>query len=198
MSQPQFISRQRKTLQNAACAVTSENTIGGLSGERQEGFHHHSSSWKPQAPPPTKPHPTLLFQPHAAPQTTTIQPLSMQTKLQTQPPSPLLTPFLLPLPVYLELMSTSFFPTSPLCSANVPCSNQLKSGVWASLAKSAFFLPHSGPHHHQPSTFPLRPWKTSPSPIDIAIYDGSDSLLIAGSTQTQLLCVPIHIKCICQ
>ena len=86
MSQPQCIISQRKTLQNAAGAEASENTIGGLSGERQEEFHHHSSSWKPQAPPPTKPHPTLLFQPHAALQTTTIQPLSMQTKLQTQPP----------------------------------------------------------------------------------------------------------------
>ena len=37
-----------------------------------------------------------------------------------------------------------------------------------------------------------------PPQIDIAIYDGSDSLLIAGSIQTQLLCVPFHIKCICQ
>ena len=81
------------------------------------------------------------FSPIPPPKTTTIQPLSMQTKLWTQLPSPLLTPFLRPPPVYLELMSTSFFPTNPLCSANVPCSNQLKA-VYGHLSPKA---PSSSP-----------------------------------------------------
>ena len=137
------------------------------------------------------------FSPIPPPKTTTIQPLSMQTKLQTQPPSPLLTPFLLPLPVYLELMSTSFFPTSPplpMCPAQTS-----SKAVYGHLSpKAPSSSPTLVPIITNLQLFLFIHERHPPPQIDIAIYDGSDSLLIAGSIQTQLLCVPFHIKCICQ
>ena len=162
MSQPQCISRQRKTLQNAAGAVASENTIG-------------AEWWKTGRVPPS-----LFFLKTASPsanQTSSNPPLSAPCHPpnhhypapnhadKTSDTAPL-SSFEPPSSAHrLFTWSSCLHPSSPpapLCSANVPCSNQLKSGVWASLAKSAFFLPHSGPNHHQPSTFPLRPWKTFP------------------------------------
>ena len=136
------------------------------------------------------------FSPIPPPKTTTIQPLSMQTKLQTQPPSPHLTPFLLLLPVYLPPMSTSFFPTTPLCQCAVLKPAQKRC---MGISRQKRLLPPPLWSQSSPTfNFSSSSMKDIPPPIDIAIYDGSDSLLIAGSIQTQLLCVPFHIKCICQ